>query len=87
MAVIVTDTSAKCNTVVKDNICGTKCDTIVVTVLLLWCYLGNGSKCDTMAGNGSLLWPSFRECHMCFQGVYLSIPTVSTLYLKDLDRE
>ena len=53
------DTSAKCNTVVYDNTCCTKCNnndwsysgnnakcgTIVVTVLLLWSYLGNGAKC------------------------------------------
>ena len=48
MAVMVTDSSAKCNTVVQDNIYSTKCNTIVVTILLLWFYTGNGAKCGTM---------------------------------------
>ena len=53
------DISTKCNPVVKDSICGTKCnnnnwsypsnrakyDTIVVTVILLWSYPGNSTKC------------------------------------------
>ena len=53
------DTRAKCNTVVHDNICGTKCSnndwsypvngakgsTIVAVVLLLWSYPGNSAKC------------------------------------------
>ena len=61
MAVTVIDTSTKCNTVVHDNICGTKCnnrnwsypgngakyDRIVVTVLLLWSYPGNGAVTTT----------------------------------------
>ena len=44
MAVMVTDTSAKYNTIVHDNIWGTKYNTIVVTVLLLCSYPGNGTK-------------------------------------------
>ena len=50
-------TSTKCNTIVHDNIYGTKCnnnnlsypgdsakcDSIVVMVLLLWSYPGNGA--------------------------------------------
>ena len=55
MSVTVTDTSAKRNTIVHNNICGTKCNTIVVLVLLLWFYPGNGAKNDTMAGYGSFL--------------------------------
>ena len=52
-------TSAKAYTIGHDNICGTKYNnndwsypgirakygTIVVTVLLLWSYPGNGTKC------------------------------------------
>ena len=61
MTVTITnaDTSAKYNTVVHDNICGTKCNnndssypgngakcgTIVVTVLFLRSYPGNVVKC------------------------------------------
>ena len=55
------DTSAKCNTIVHDNNCRTKCnnndwsypgnsaksDTIVVTVVLLRSYPGNGAKWDS----------------------------------------
>ena len=81
---LITDTSAKCNTVVHDNIWGTKCNAIVVTALLLWSYPGNGTKCDTMAGNGFWLWPWLRDHHLRFQVVFfLSIPSVPTLYLKD----
>ena len=39
----VTDTRANCNTIVHD-ICGTKCNTIVVTVFLFWSNPGNGTK-------------------------------------------
>ena len=37
--VVGNSTSAKCNPIVHDNICGIKCNTIVVTVL----YYGLGS--------------------------------------------
>ena len=47
--IAVTDTSAKCNTVAHSNICSTKCNTIVVMVLLLWFYPGNSTKCYDMA--------------------------------------
>ena len=54
------DACANCNTVVHDNICGTKCNdnnwsynsngaeyvTLVVTLLLLWSFPGNGAKYD-----------------------------------------
>ena len=53
------DISSKCNTVVHENTCCTKCNnndwsypgnsgkcgTMVVTVLLLWSYPGNSTKC------------------------------------------
>ena len=53
------DTSAKCNIIVHDNTCSTKCNnkdwsysshgakcsTMVVIVLLLWSYHGNSTKC------------------------------------------
>ena len=50
------DTSAKCNTVMHENVYGTndywpypgngaKCDSVVITILLLWSYLGNSAKC------------------------------------------
>ena len=66
-----------------DNIFGTKCNTIVLTELLLWFSPGNGAKCDTMAGNGTLLWLWPRDYHMRFQVVCLSITSVPTLCLKD----
>ena len=44
----VTDTSSKSNTVVHDNSYGTKYNTIVVAVLLLWYYPDNGAKYGTM---------------------------------------
>ena len=82
--ITVTDinTSTKSNTIVHDNICGTKYNTIVVTVLLLWSYPGNSTKCDTIVGN-SFLWSSICDHHMCFQVVCLSILSVPTLCLKD----
>ncbi len=43
MVVTVTDT------IMHDNISGTKCNTIVFTALLLWSYPGNGAKRDTVA--------------------------------------
>ena len=63
----VTNTSARCNTIVlKNNICSTKCNTLVVTILLLWSYPGNGAKGDIMAGNDTLLWPWLRDYHIYF---------------------
>ena len=35
------------------------------------------------ACHGSLLWPWLRDCHMCFQVICLSIPSVPMLCLKD----
>ena len=63
-------TCTKCNTVVQDNICGTKCNnndwsypsngakygTTVATVLLIWFYPGNGAKCCTIVVTVLLLW-------------------------------
>ena len=53
-----TNTCAKCNTVVHNDICSTKCNNndwsypgngakcgTIVTVLLLWSYPGTGTKC------------------------------------------
>ena len=74
----VTDTNAKCITIVHN-----KCNTIVVTVLLLWSYQGNGAKCDSMAGNRTLLWPWLCDYHMHFQVVCLLIPSGPSLCLKD----
>ena len=36
-----------------------------------------------MAGNGSLFWPWLRDYHIFSQGVCLSMPSVTTLCLKD----
>ena len=41
------------------------------------------AKYDARAGNGSLLWSSLRYYHMRLQIVWLSIPSVPTLCLKD----
>ena len=54
MAVTVIDTRAKCNTVVRDQICWTKYNTKVVSILLSCSYPGKDAKCDIMAGNGFL---------------------------------
>ena len=65
-----TDTNAKANTFLHDNICGTKsinndwsypgngtkCSTISATVLLVWSYLVNGTKCSIIAVTVLLLW-------------------------------
>ena len=83
MAVTVTDTNAKCITIVYDNICGTKYNTIIATVLLLWSYPDNGTKCDTMASNGSLFWSWLLDYYIRFRVVCLSIPSVPTLCFKD----
>ena len=92
----VTNTSIKCNTIVYDNICGTKCNTIVVTVLgLILVRVPNVTILLAQhnyqmqyygwynPGNSSLLWPSFSDHHMHFQVVCLSIPSVPMLCLED----
>ena len=65
-----TNISTKWSTVVH-NICFTKCNTIVVMLLLLWSYPGNGTKCVFF-----LLWPWLCDYHMHFQVVCLSVPLV-----------
>ena len=72
------DTRAKYDTVVHDNICGTKCnynwyypgndakyDIIFATVLLLCSYSGNGAKCIfRLFVYQSSLWPRcVRKIH------------------------
>ena len=70
-------TSAKCDIIVHDYICDTKCKNDY------WSYLGKGAKCDTTTGNDTLSWLSIHDHLMCFQLVCLLTPSVPMLYLKD----
>ena len=56
----ITDTSTKCITIVHDNICGTKYNTIIIMVLLLWSYSGNGTKSNYIVDTIPLLYVILR---------------------------
>ena len=75
--VVTTNTSAKSNTVVHDNIYSTKCYND-------WSHSGNGAKFGNIVVTVLLLWSLFRKRRqMRFLVVCLSILSVPTQSLKD----
>ena len=75
------DTNAKCNTVVHDNICGTKCNNNV------WSYSGNGAKCGTIVDTVLLLWSYPGSGAKCVSRLFINPLYAHIVFEKSTDRE